>query len=230
MSGPSAKQQRRREERAAAEAEVARATASRSRLQLALGGLVGVAAIVVAVIVFSGPSDAGSTTKAPAGVSLPARKVTDLRAAAKLAGCSLATYPSEGREHTTRKVVYKTNPPTSGPHYPVWSQDGIYPAESTPPLGMLVHTLEHGRIDIQYRPGAPKATVDALEALGSERLRSGKQGYHTLVFQNPTGMKPEVAATAWTRALSCPKMTDGVYDAVRAFRVAYTDKGPELIP
>ncbi len=232
MSSRQEEKQRRKQERIEAETRAARSAATKGRLQLVLGGLVGVAAIVVAIFVFSGSGSGGTsaTVDPPSGVALPAQKETDLKTAAKLAGCTLASPASEGRGHTTEKVAYKTNPPTSGAHNPQWSQDGLYAAENTPPLGMLVHTLEHGRIDIQYRPGTPKGTVDKLEALGSEQLRFGAPGYHTLVFQNPTGMKPEVAATAWTQSLTCPKMDDGVYDAIRAFRVAYTDKGPELIP
>ncbi len=231
MSSRQEEKERRKAERAEAEAREARAAATKGRLQLALGSLVAVGAIVVAVLVFGGSGGGESkAAEAPSGVALPAQKETNLKAAAEKAGCALATPPSEGRGHTTKKVVYKTNPPTSGAHNPTWSEDGIYTAENTPPLGMLVHTLEHGRIDIQYKPGTPAPTVEKLEALGSEELRFGRAGYHTLVFQNPTDMKAEVAATAWTQSLTCPTMNDDVYDAVRAFRVAYTDKGPELIP
>ena len=231
MSSRQEEKERRKAERAEAEAKEARAAATKGRLQLALGGLVAVAAIAVAVLVFSGSGGGeGDTSDPPTGVALPELKETDLKAAATAAGCALKTYPSEGRGHTTKKVAYKTNPPTSGAHNPTWSEDGLYAAENTPPLGMLVHTLEHGRIDIQYKPGTPAPTVEKLEALGTEELRFGREGYHTLVFENPTGMKPEIAATAWTQSLTCPTMNDDVYDAVRAFRVAYTDKGPELIP
>ncbi len=232
MSSRQEEKERRKAERAEAEAQAARAAATKGRLQLALGGLVGVAAIVVAVLIFSssGGGEKSTTSKAPSGVTLPALKETDLKTAASAAGCELTTPPSEGRGHTTKKVAYKTNPPTSGDHDPTWADDGIYASENTPPLGKLVHTLEHGRIDIQYRVGTPAATVAKLEALGSEELRFGREAYHTLVFQNPTDMKAEVAATAWTQSLTCPTMNDKVYDAVRAFRVAYTDKGPELIP
>ncbi len=95
---------------------------------------------------------------------------------------------------------------------------------------MLVHSLEHGRVNIQYKPGTPAPMVEKIEALGSEELRFGRDAYHTLVYQNATEMDAAIAATAWTQSLTCPEMNDGVYDAVRAFRVAYTDKGPELIP
>ena len=91
---------------------------------------------------------------------------------------------------------------------------------------MLVHTLEHGRIDVQYKPGTPKRTVAQLEALLSEE--SG--GYHMLLFQNTTHMRYQVAATAWGQLLGCPKMNDKVFDALRTFHDTYIDKGPERVP
>ena len=121
---------------------------------------------------------------------------------------------------------YKTNPPTSGTHNPVWYDDGVYAPGTTPRLGMLVHTLEHGRIDIQYKKGTPAATVAKLEALVAEQ----NEGYHLLLFENTTDMKPAVAATAWTHSLSCPTMNDKVFDAIRTFRARYIDKGPESVP
>ena len=55
-------------------------------------------------------------------------------------------------------------------------------------------------------------------------------GYHMLMFENTTGMKPAVAATAWTHSVTCPEMNDKVFDALRAFRARYIDKGPETVP
>ena len=40
----------------------------------------------------------------------------------------------------------------------------------------------------------------------------------------------EMAATAWTRTLGCPKMNDKAFDAIRAFRDEYRDQGPEFVP
>ena len=90
---------------------------------------------------------------------------------------------------------------------------------------MLVHTLEHGRIDVQYKPGTPDETVEQLEALLAE-----SDGYHMLLFENTTGMKYEVAATTWEHGVVCPKMNDKVFDAIRTFRARYIDKGPENVP
>jgi hypothetical protein len=42
-------------------------------------------------------------------------------------------------------------------------------------------------------------------------------------------MTAQVAATAWTHLLTCPKMNDKVFDAMRTFRARYIDKGPERV-
>jgi hypothetical protein len=227
--------QRRREERLERERVEKAAAARRKRLQLGLGAILAiaiVAGVIVLVTGLGGSSSAGQagqpSTPSANGVKLPAQQIADINQAATAAGCTLANPPIEGRGHLTKKFTaadYKTNPPTSGAHYPQWYQDGIYNPGDTPNLGMTVHTLEHGRIDVQYRPGTPKATVAGLEAL----LAEADSGYHMLLFQNATGMKAEVAATAWGHSLSCPTMNDKVYDAIRTFRERYIDKGPEVV-
>ena len=47
----------------------------------------------------------------------------------------------------------------SGREGPTAAEDGVYAAGNAPDLGLLVHTLEHGRIDVQYKPGTPAETV-----------------------------------------------------------------------
>jgi Protein of unknown function (DUF3105) len=165
----------------------------------------------------------------PRPPKLPAQRTKNLAAAAKRAGCKLENPPDEGVLHEQREFTaadYRSNPPTSGTHYPDWYDDGIYAPGKTPNLGMLVHTLEHGRIDVQYAPGTPQATVELLKAFFKEQ----DGGYHMLLFQNTTGMKYAVAATAWDHLLGCPKMNGAVIDALRAFRARYIDKGPEVVP
>ena len=93
--------------------------------------------------------------------------------------------PDEGAEHVPRDTIpadYGSNPPTSGIHTPEWASDGIYGPNDTPELGNLVHTLEHGRIDVQYKPGTPPATITAL----TKWVKSQDGGYHMLLFQNTT--------------------------------------------
>ncbi|HEX4689163.1 MAG TPA: DUF3105 domain-containing protein [Solirubrobacteraceae bacterium] len=238
MASRQEEKQRRREERLARERAEAAAAARRKRLQWAGGGVL-VVALVAAVVVFvaagAGGSSGGGVGKATdisaaaAKVRLPQQQTSDVFAAAKAAGCVLQHPPIEGRTHVTRKLTekdYKTNPPTSGNHNPVYYQDGIYNAGDVPNLGMLVHPLEHGRIELQYEPGTPKPVVTQLEALFQE----SSQGYHMLLFENTTGMKYQVAATAWGQLLGCPQMNSKVFDAVRTFRERYIDKGPEVVP
>ncbi len=235
MSHRQEEKQRRREEREAREkAEKARA-ASRRRLQLALGGLVAAAAVVVVVLLVTGTLGGGSDEESAAATpeasnaTIPDQVIGDVKEAAKAAGCKLEHPAIEGAQHEERTFTeadYKTNPPTSGNHFPTWSDDGVYPTGSTPPLGELVHTLEHGRIDVQYKPGTPAETVDQLNAL----LADTNDGYHMLLFENQTNMDAAVAATAWGHSLTCPEMNDKVFDAIRTFRNEYIDKGPENVP
>jgi hypothetical protein len=229
--------ERRRKERLEQEQARARAAERRKRVQLAFGGVLtmgAVAAIAFVVLGMGGgaagedgePTNAGDI---PSNVKLPDQQISDMEDAAKAAGCTLANPPFEGANHAEKDFKpsdYKTNPPTSGDHTPAVYQDGTYAAGDTPNLGMTVHPLEHGRIEIQYKPGTPKATVAELEAL----LAENDDGYHMLLFQNATGMKAQVAATAWTHSLTCPAMNDKVFDAMRTFRSRYIDKGPERVP
>ena len=152
-----------------------------------------------------------------------AGQLRTLTRAAKAAGCTVRTFPSEGRTHTTGAVTYSTNPPTSGPHYPVPALDGEY-ANGGPPKERVVHTLEHGRIELQYRPGAAPAARAALRAVFHEDTD------RMLLFQNGTGMPYEVAATAWAHLLGCPRYDARVPSALRAFRDAYRGKAPEKVP
>jgi hypothetical protein len=226
--------ERRRQERLERERAAALAAQRRRRLQYSLGGLLAVAlvagVVIVATAAVGGKDGAkGQPLHASSTVKIPAQRIGDMKAAAKAAGCTLGNPPYEGNAHETKDFKpsdYKTNPPTSGPHNPVWYQDGIYLPGDTPRLGMLVHPLEHGRIEVQYKPGTPKRTVDQLESLVAEL----DGGYHMLMFQNTTGMPYQVAATAWTHSLTCPQMNDRVFDAIRTFRAAYIDKGPEQVP
>jgi hypothetical protein len=166
----------------------------------------------------------------PAGsAAIPAQQESDLKKAALAAGCTLNDPPNEGAGHvekTFKASDYKQNPPTSGNHFPQWYPDGIYAPGDTPELGQLVHTLEHGRIDVQYATGTPATTVAQLETF----FKENEDGYHMLLFQNGTKMPFAVAATAWDHQLGCKTMNAKVFDALRTFRETYIDKGPEVVP
>src|SRR4051795_2647769 len=217
MASRQEEKEKRRRERLAAE-EAAQKAASRKRL-LTIGGGALLAVVVIGAIAFFALSG-GDDNKAD---------TSTLAADATAAGCTYKAYPSEGRNHITGKGKYKTNPPTSGNHNPTPAQDGLYAPGNEPAPENWVHSLEHGRVLFQYRPGTPKADVATFRKLAEEKI-NGAAGYHVLLFQNNTNMPTQFALVAWTKSLKCDTLDAKSKDVMRAFRKAYTDKGPELIP
>ncbi len=229
-----------REQRLAAEREAAARAAKTRRIRLGAGGLA--LAVAVAVVVIASGSGGGSPTgslitPAPSGVKLPTPKLSSLAAAAKAAGCvsidtpDLIARTAQNRTHVdpSTKLTYKTNPPSYGPHYPTPAADGEYKPGGTPKVGYLVHAMEHGRVEYQYRTGLPHADVKQLEALFNESESQWTPGQLLLLFQNTTGMPYDVAATAWGHVLGCKTFSPSVFDALRDFRLKYTNQGPEQL-
>lgn len=238
MSSRQEEKERRRAEREAREQSEAKKAGSRRRLQLvaaAVLGIVAVGAVIAAIVSSTGGGDGDSEAAGGddiAAVAIPAQKITDLDDAAKAAGCTWKQYTSEGSTHipdTQTFNGYKTNPPTSGTHRVTPAQDGIYDVGNAPDKNNAVHALEHGRIAIQYAPGTPKRQIGQLETLFNEKVK-GVPGYHELLFENNTKMDAAVAASAWTRNIVCPEFNDKVFDALRAFRERFVDKGREMVP
>lgn len=190
---------------------------------LVLGGL-------VSVIASSGGDDGGSSAAhilqetgstngfepdEREGAAVPAAKQVTLEKAAKDASCVLRLeLKDEGNVHlppTAPTPDYQTSPPTSGNHAepPYQQADGAY--SEMPDEIFLVHTLEHGRMEIQYSPDLPEE--EQLELKGLYDTMYGG----TLLFPNPD-MDYAVAATTWTNLLGCPEYKGAAtLDAIRAF-------------
>jgi Protein of unknown function (DUF3105) len=193
-------------------------------------GLIGVLVLagVVALIAGSGGSGGGAAhinlaSGSTNGVEPDEREGTappdvqeiDLKQAAKKAGCVVRLeLPDQGHEHISPSAPtpnYKTNPPTSGKHAesPYQEADGAY--SEMPDEKFIVHSLEHGRMEIQYSPDLPDEDQLALKGL-YETMYGG-----ALLFPNQN-MDYEVAATTWTNLLGCPKYKGAAtLDAIRAF-------------
>jgi hypothetical protein len=218
------KEQRRRErlERERAQLDDAR----KRRIYSIVAGAVLVVAAVVAVVVAvsagggGGGNDAafGFSTKAKNASAPPPQKISNLEQAAKAAGCKLENPPIEGRTHVTKKVKYHTNPPTSGNHYPIPQDDGVY--TKTPPFNHLVHTLEHGRVEIQYAP-----TLDPKRIAQLGGFYNDSPAYMVL-FPNAS-MPYRVAVTAWGHLAGCKRVSDRTFDVIRAFKQRYLGQAPE---
>jgi hypothetical protein len=225
-------EERERLRQARQERESGQSKAEKRRLLAVYGaaGLIGllVLAGVVALIAGSGGSGSGEAHINQAsgssngikpderdGTPPPQVKVAKLKQAANQAGCTLRLQlKNEGSRHlppTAPTPDYKTNPPTSGNHVeaPLQEADGAY--TEMPGEIFIVHSLEHGRMEIQYSPDLPEE--DQLELKGLYETMYGG----TLLFPNDN-MDYEVAATTWTNLMGCPEYKGAItLDAIRAF-------------
>lgn len=155
------------------------------------------------------------------GAEPPAIQQADLEKAAEFAGCELRlNLRDEGNQHVTRPPEYGTEPPTSGNHDQVPQADGAY--LDTPALEHAVHSLEHGRVEVQYQPDLPEEDQLLVKGLFDEDPEG------MLLFPNPE-MPYEVAATAWTNLIGCDRFDDATIDAIRAFRDTFRGQGPEPV-
>ena len=80
--------------------------------------------------------------------------------------------------HTTsldEKIKYKTNPPTTGRHYQIPAEDGVY-GGAPPPDEALVHALEHGRVIIWVKPSVSEDARAEIRAMSDE-----DEGFQTLL-------------------------------------------------
>jgi len=161
-----------------------------------------------------------------AGTPPPAIEVASLKVAASEAGCDLRLdLPDEGNSHLSPNAPtpdYGTNPPTSGNHSPIPQSDGAF--SETPPELNFAHSLEHGRIEIQYAPNLPEQDQLALKGVFDESPGG------MLLFPN-SKMPYAVAVTAWTQLMGCKRYDgDRTMDAVRDFRDQFRGRGPEAVP
>lgn len=187
------------------------------------------AAIVIVLVTSGGDGGAkGGEGSDPASAEFtnapipPKGDAPNLEAAARAADCRVTQHESEGRQHVSGRVEYKTNPPNSGSHSEFAAQDGAYP--EAPAMEELVHALEHGRVIFWFRPNASDRLKGQLKSLFDE------DNYHVLLAPNTRNMPAEVAASSWTRTITCERVNERTWDALRLFRDRYRDQAPEQVP
>jgi hypothetical protein len=163
------------------------------------------------------------------GTTPPPLQYADLAISAQKAGCQLKLdLPDEGNTHVpdSTPVHYDTVPPTSGNHNPVPISDGAYTTPVTsdtskhPNIRNEVHSMEHGRIEIHYKPGLPENEQLALKGVFDDDSPG------MLLYPDPD-MPYDVAVTAWTNEVVCPHYNPIVLDVIRNFRDTYRGNGPE---
>jgi hypothetical protein len=228
--------ERLREERIAAEQNEKQSGRNRLIVGYAIVSTVVLAIAVLVFVLVSGGGDSGggndgggahintntqvgnSNGVSPderAGIVPVAAKVTNLKTAADQAGCELRlNLPDEGNTHLPEdspEPEYKTSPPSSGNHVepPFQQADGAY---SEPPKQLdVVHSLEHGRMAIEYSPDLPEKAQLELKGLYDTMYGA------TLLFPYDE-MVYDVAAATWTNLLVCRSYKGAkTLDAIRAF-------------
>ena len=226
-------EERERLRQAREQRETKQSRSDRRRLMLGYGvaGVIGAIVLIgiaVAVVSSLGSDDGGKAhinlaSGSTNGIEPDQRegtepataKVTDLKAAAKAAGCELRMeLRDEGKTHlpvTATEPSYSTNPPVSGDHVepPYQEADGAY-SEPIKPLYFL-HSLEHGRMAIMYSPDLDESGQLELKGLYDTMYAA------TLLFPNEK-MPYEVAAATWTNLMGCDEYKGAAtLDAIRAF-------------
>jgi hypothetical protein len=170
-------------------------------------------------------ADNGVEPDARKGTKPPPVDDTDLEAVADATGCDLQLdLPDEGNQHLApgeAEPSYETTPPTSGSHDPVPQADGAY--LETPPAASVVHSLEHGRVAVQYSPDLSEDDQLLLKGIFDDDPEG------VLLFPNPD-MPYLVAVTAWTNLVGCDVFGEAALDVVRDFRDEFRGKGPERLP
>ena len=80
--------------------------------------------------------------------------------------------------------------------------------------------MEHGRVEIHYKPTLPESEQLALKGV----FDADPDG--VLLYPDPD-MPYDVAVTAWTNEAVCPHYNPLVLDVIRNFRDTYRGNGPE---
>jgi len=248
MASGKEERERRRAERLAAEERESGAQRRRMLAGYVVAGALALAVVVGLVIVLASGDDdgdvqsgdfsenahvqaqSGSVNDVPVdereGTPPPPLEQGDLEQAAKAADCELRLdLPDEGSSHiepSDDEPKYKTSPPTSGDHSVPQQADGAY--LENPGNIFVIHSMEHGRVNLQYSPDLPEPEQLELKGVFDEDPAG------MLFFPNDA-MPHAVAVTAWTQLMSCDTYEgQATLDAVRDFRDIYRGQGPEDVP
>jgi len=174
------------------------------------GSALGLFIVVLAIWIWKGHGLASSSAVA-ASPSAPASSAAP--AGAPFAGKS---FPSQGHTHLDPAepddFVYNSNPPTSGPHKEIFSDQFVNPNPLT--VYVQVHLLEHGNVLLQYSCTCPDVAAslsaiayeydskliapDELQPTAQE-VQNGEEQGKAVIVAPYTAMKSKIALTAWTR-------------------------------
>ncbi len=194
--------------------------------------------LVPAALLGSSACSSGLAGQGDGGADAQADRARLARPIVIDAGCPIVidTPPLLDSPHVAidTPVAYNSNPPASGPHYPIWAAFQEY---STPvDRRYYVHDLEHGAVVLLHNCAARDAGASceanlaglraAIASVPSDPLCAGSEvRVRTLLTPDPLLDVP-IAAVAWgwtyrAECLDLPSLTE--------FVKAHYGQGPEAI-
>lgn len=116
-------------------------------------------------------------------------------------------HESEGQQHLKsvdeKHAAYKTDPPTSGPHFTQPAPWGMSEVEI--PDEQLVHNLEHGGVVITYKPDLPDKDIDTLKVIAANLTmrdeQSSNKGFKVILAPRAAN-KSAVQLSSWRYSLT----------------------------
>ena len=149
------------------------------------------------------------------------RNKANLAKIAKEGGCEpIETLSSEGSTHVDppATVKYKTNPPTSGNHYPSTANTGIL--SPAPQDEYLVHDMEHGHVIFWYKPDLDPTIITSLQNIVKDDSKR-------LILVPRSQMDTPLVFTSWQHLQKCPSPTSSTPAVAQKFADERKGKGPE---
>jgi hypothetical protein len=157
--------------------------------------------VVLAVLLVAGPVGLLAGGRARHASAPPPDRLGDV---ARRAGCTLEEL-SDGSD--------PGNPPVTGRMIErILAADGSYTGRQAPSPLATMHALLHGRVLFQYRADVGAEELRPLDHLVRRDSRS------VLLFENQTGMRARIAATAYLSRMTCPRVDRATLGALAAFR------------
>jgi hypothetical protein len=176
------------------------------RSPLIIGGIaLAVVAVVVIAIGFISMVDIGGGGGASAA---------SFDEGVKAGGCTVKEFPlDKGGDHIAATdpdpPSWDSDPPTHGPHDPVWAVWGQYDTEVA--QRNLVHNLEHAGMVIQY---GPNVAADQISALKDAVLKDTEW----TVIAPYAKLNNNIAFELWGKLTECKKFNQAVLDRFRSYR------------